>query len=249
MQLPEQIDFNLIADDYANSAVIARESAMILVERLLCWKQMPEVVLDLGAGTGFVTEFCLELSDCMQIHALDKAEAMLAQVPNSARVTKIVGQAHSMPCRDQTYDAVLANMLLPWCSHWPALFAEIKRVLKPGGMLLFSTLAPDGKRLPSSWHPHACWRDLPEMKQLGDILAHQSYRDVVMDQMPLVFAFDDFEHMKTTLQQSGILTGRPVGVEESNDEPLLNLELIFGHALLGQPQGEFAVSVSAITRR
>ena len=254
MMRPEQINFNTLSDVYHDSAGVAHHSAELLVERLLCWKTMPSRVLDLGAGTGFVTEHLLSMHDQVEVHALDCAESMLERVPKSARVTKMVANARSMPCRDNQYDAVLANMVLPWCAHWPDVFAEIKRVLRPGGMFLFTTLSPySWQHDVLNWGEHGCWRDLPDMDVVGDVLLRQGYADTVMDRMMVTFAFDDVVHMRDCLLRSGWLMAEPLlGRRAMASDPKLTIEIIFGHTLksIKSPHGgaEISVPLSDVTR-
>ena len=250
-ELPEQINFNGLANDYADSAVIASTAADILVERLMCLKSLPHQVLDLGAGTGQVPELLLSLSESMEIVALDCAEAMLSHVPNTSQVTKIPANARKMPFQDNQFDAVLANMLLPWCGHWPALFTEVQRVLKPGGILLFSTLSPyTWSQNALDWSAYGCWRDLPEMEVIGDLLDKQGYKDTVIDKMSLRFAFEDEGHLRDCLFASGWLMSEPPLQDPMLKEWQCALEVVFGHAMkpLVQP-GEFHITPDAITRR
>jgi malonyl-CoA O-methyltransferase len=252
MQTPEQLDFNALAGDYHDHAVVARHASDMLVERLLCWKQMPECVLDLGAGTGFVTESLLALSDQVEVYALDVADRMLDQVPASARVTRVLANARSMPCRDQQFDAVLANMVLPWCAHWPDVFAQVKRVLRPGGMFLFTTLSPYSwqKNDHLAWGELGCWRDLPDMDVVGDVLLRQGFIDTVMDRLETTFVFDDLAHMADDLMQSGFLQARPL-IDDASVDPSMTMELVFGHAIRGEQAGnpsEFIVDASKVGR-
>ena len=250
IQYPEKINFNQLADSYADAAVVARTTAEILVERLMCWKSLPVDLLDLGTGTGFVTELLLSLRDNMHIHALDCADHMLAQVPNSQRVTKVLSNARSMPCRDNQFDAVIANMVLPWCAHWPVLFSEVKRVLKPGGLLLFSTLSPYTWSSKIEWEDVGCWRDLPTMEQVGDALAQQGFHDTVLDNMRLSFAFEDTEHLKDAMLASGWLVSEPKPQEYQQPDVRIDLEIVFGHAVNPlSEQGEYRISADNITFR
>ncbi len=249
--LPEQIDFNTMVDVYVGSSVICSYAAEILVERLMCWKSLPYQVLDLGAGTGQITELLLSLSQSMQVYALDIAEKMLAQVPNSSQVTKVLGNARSMPCHDNQFDAVLANMVLPWCANWPTLFAEIKRVLRPGGLLLLSTLSPHSwPNLHLLWSEQGCWRDLPEMEVVGDLLTKLGYCDTVMDKMMVSFAFEDEAYLAETLQQTGWLTQVPPLQDPLQKDVQFDLELVFGHAIKPMhAKDEFLVDPRQISHR
>jgi SAM-dependent methyltransferase len=90
-------------------------------------------VLDLGAGTGLLTEMVLEPG--RDVVAVDPSPEMLGEL--SARlpgVTTSVGTAEAVPVADASVDVVVAGQ----AAHWfePASAAhEIRRVLRPGGVL------------------------------------------------------------------------------------------------------------------
>ena len=99
----------------------------------LVGRERPLRVLDLGAGTGLLTEVVRELGH----HALavDPSAEMLAEL--TARlpdVEAVVGAAESIPVDDASVDAVVAGQAAHWFDA-EAAAAEIRRVLRPGGVL------------------------------------------------------------------------------------------------------------------
>ena len=87
-------------------------------------------VLDLGAGTGKLTEVLLDLG--FDVVAVEPSEAMRALLP--ARAETLDGDAEHLPLPDASVDAVLVGQAFHWFDAEPAL-AEIARVLRPGGTL------------------------------------------------------------------------------------------------------------------
>jgi SAM-dependent methyltransferase len=93
----------------------------------------PLDVLDLGAGTGLLTEVVRGLGH--GVRAVDPSPEMLAQL--TARlpgVATAVGTAESLPVGDASVDAVVAGQAAHWFDPAPAS-REIRRVLRPGGVL------------------------------------------------------------------------------------------------------------------
>src|SRR5690606_17221299 len=82
--------------------------------------------------------------------ALDVAPGMLAQVrghaggfrfnPFAPRPVPVAADARALPLADRSVDVLYSNLCLQWVEDLPAVFAGLRRVLKPGGLLLVSTL-------------------------------------------------------------------------------------------------------------
>jgi SAM-dependent methyltransferase len=103
----------------------------------------PVRVLELAAGTGVVTrELAARLDPGVELVATDLNEAMLAvaKAQGTARdVSWRQADAMALPFEDASFDAVVCQfgaMFFPDKAH---AFAEARRVLRPGGTLLFNT--------------------------------------------------------------------------------------------------------------
>jgi len=91
------------------------------------------IALELGAGTGKFTARLLESG--ARVIAVDPVEQMLAQLKrNTAGATALRGTAERIPLADCAVDAVVCAQAFHWFATAAAL-AEIRRVLKPGGVL------------------------------------------------------------------------------------------------------------------
>lgn len=85
-------------------------------------------VVDLGAGTGKLTEVLLDLG--MDVVAVEPSGSMRERIP--ARAEVVEGSAEQLPLEDDSVDAVLVGQAFHWFDRDAAL-AEIARVLRPGG--------------------------------------------------------------------------------------------------------------------
>jgi ubiquinone/menaquinone biosynthesis C-methylase UbiE len=97
-------------------------------------------VLDIGAGAGTDTLTAARLVGPEgKVFALDMTPAMLAKLrrnvslANAANVEVIAGDAESIPLPDASVDVVTSNGVLNLVPDKPKAFAEIFRVLRPGG--------------------------------------------------------------------------------------------------------------------
>ncbi len=103
-------------------------------------------VLELGAGTGALwltnqdripTDWDITLSD-FSSGMLAQARAALSVVAHPFAFGVVDAQA--IPYADGAFNAVIANHMLYHVPNLPLALAEVRRVLKPGGMLITSTV-------------------------------------------------------------------------------------------------------------
>jgi SAM-dependent methyltransferase len=122
--------FGAVAADYAalRPGYPADVVAFLLGDR-------PLRVLDLGAGTGLLTEALLAAGH--EVVAVDPSPGMLDQLrARLPRVEAAVGGAEAIPLPDADVDAVVAGQAAHWFDPVPAT-AELRRVLRPGGVVGF----------------------------------------------------------------------------------------------------------------
>jgi len=101
-------------------------------------------VLDLGCRTGALTRHFL---DGNEVVGLDVDAAALAKAAERGIEPVQANVEESLPFEDGSFDAVVAGELLEHLQFPDALVAEIRRVLRPGGVLVGSV--PNAYRLKS----------------------------------------------------------------------------------------------------
>ena len=109
-------------------------------------------VLDLGSGTGFFTD--LLATSYNQVIGLDLSKDMLrfAKKCRNENIIWLEADAHNIPLQDESIDFIYSNLVIQWCEPLDVAIKEMLRVLKPGGLIIFTTLV-DGTlhELKSSW--------------------------------------------------------------------------------------------------
>ncbi|MER2602208.1 MAG: methyltransferase domain-containing protein, partial [Candidatus Competibacter phosphatis] len=136
--------FERAAASYDQAAVLQREIGGRLLERLDLIKLKPESIVDVGCGTGTITAALLKKYRKARVIGLELAPAMVAaarkRAPWLRTLHGVVGEAEALPLATASCDLIFSNLALQWTLDLDRVFAEFQRVLKPGGVLLFSTL-------------------------------------------------------------------------------------------------------------
>lgn len=136
--------FSRAARDYDRVAALQRDVGERLVAALETLQREPATVLDLGSGTGhFYPALQARFPDAHYI-GLDLAQGMVefARERHSGAGDWLVGDAESLPLASGSVDLVFSSLAFQWCYRPEQLFAELARVLRPGGLCLFSSLGP-----------------------------------------------------------------------------------------------------------
>jgi SAM-dependent methyltransferase len=107
-----------------------------------------ERILDIGVGTGRAS---LPLArDGRQVTGIDSSQAMLDQCRANAGETPIdlrLGDVARLPFADGQFDTALGLNVVVHFPHVRDILAEWKRVVRPGGRLLFDIYSDDHERV------------------------------------------------------------------------------------------------------
>lgn len=113
-----------------------------------------ERVVDVGSGAGFDSFVAAtQVGQAGRVIGIDMTPEMLAKSRATAaqlgfaHVEFREGLAEGMPVDDEWADVVISNGVINLCADKRAVFAEIRRVLRPGGTLQFADIA-NGRPVP-----------------------------------------------------------------------------------------------------
>ena len=103
-------------------------------------------VLDVGCGTGVVAITAARRG--AQVTGLDLTPPLLEQARENSRIAGVTVEwleddAESLPFEDATFDIVLSQFGHMFAPRPEVALDEMLRVLKPGGMIAFSTWPPE----------------------------------------------------------------------------------------------------------
>jgi|TARA_B110000116_G_scaffold61326_1_gene52409 malonyl-CoA O-methyltransferase len=136
--------FGRAASSYDNAAHLQRDIGSELLRQIPC-DLKPQVVVDLGCGTGYFSDALRRRFPAAKIIALDLAEGMLqfAQRQRELSAAYLCADAESLPLQTGCVDLIFSSLAIQWCENLRVLFSELQRVLSPNGHALLATLGPE----------------------------------------------------------------------------------------------------------
>ena len=290
-KLSAPIDLDRVRALFSNPARVAeaeflrREIASRMHERLQLVKVNPLRVLDAGCGTGPDLPALQKSYPAAQILGVDTSPAMIAAargqatksglsqligklLPAKSGIDYLCADMADLPLARNNVDLVWSNLALHWHPQPDRVFAEWQRVLKVGGLLMFSCFGPDTlQELRTAFAevdlaPHT----LPfvDMHDFGDQLVEAGFAEPVMDMEKITVTYDTAEKL---LADARALGGNPLqtrrqgllgkqayqrmlqGLEKqrrADGKLALTFEVIYGHAF--RPAARVTSSGEAIIR-
>ncbi|MBF0584970.1 MAG: methyltransferase domain-containing protein [Magnetococcales bacterium] len=189
-----------------------------LLERLDDIKLVPGRILELGDRTGLLARQLQRRWPKADIYALTFTESLARQgryrtLPWQRHPRNLVGSADALPFARGQFDLVISNMALHWSPDLPAALREIRRVLAPDRLLLFTVAGSE-----SLWELHACltqvdqteygrsWvrrPELPSLSGLGHLLSASGFVLPVADRDRAVLSVPDLPWLLRQLKALG----------------------------------------------
>ena len=207
---PAQVrrSFSAAAERYAEAAALPREVEDRMLERLDFVSSLdPQVVLDLGAGPGRATSELAQRFEQAQVVSLDLSLDMLKCHPQPPTGFRIAADSHQLPLADASVDLIFSNLMLQWCADVGQVIAEMRRVLRPDGVLMFSTFGPDTLReLRAAWagvDSGAHVSSFIDMRDLGDGMLACGLANPVVDVDHIVLTYEKVRGLMADLKAWG----------------------------------------------
>ena len=270
--------FERAAASYDAAAVLQNEVCRRMLARLDYIRLEPETILDAGSGTGNAVTGLLERFPAARVIALDLALAMARRarsrrprpalstvegwrrlfVGGGQQLVAVCGDIEQLPLASACAGMVWSNLVIQWSIEPRRAFAELHRVLAPGGLLLFSSFGPDTlKELRAAFRSvdrHTHVNRFTDMHDVGDSLVASGFADPVMDMEIITLTYADVRELMRDLKAIGahnMTRGRPPTLagksllaqvarnyEAARRDGRLpaTFEVIYGHAWKPQPR-------------
>jgi malonyl-CoA O-methyltransferase len=263
--------FARAATSYDAAAVLQREVSDRMAERLDYIKHQPAVILDAGSGTGYGAAELRRRYPDARVLELDLAEGMLRvsrgkQKEQSGLIGRLFSKApwqvcadvERLPLADASVDMIWSNLTIQWVNEPDSVFAEFQRVLKPEGLLMFSTMGPDTlvelKTAFAAADRASHVNQFIDMHDLGDALVRTGFATPVMDMEKIVLTYDSARDVMQDLKAIGAhnaMAGRNKGLfgkrawqtvvdryegYRRDGKLPATYEVVYGHAWRGAPK-------------
>jgi malonyl-CoA O-methyltransferase len=212
---------------YDAAAVLQREVAARMAQRLDYVKLAPAVIVDAGCGTGeAVGELGLRYP-AATVLAFDIALPMVEAARKRARTQRsllrrllhpltargapppqfVCADINALPFSGVCADLIWSNLALQWVNDLPRAIAEFRRVLRVGGLLSFTTFGPDTLREIRSAFSRASGATYTnrfvDMHDIGDMLVDAGFADPVMDMERIVLTYESPRALLAELKSIG----------------------------------------------
>lgn len=241
-------------EDYANAAVLARETGEEMLARLDWMTLRPGLVVDLGCGTGEMSSRLQTRYPEATVLALDLSGGMLEYAKRAGQRGCVNADAGQLPLRNQSVDLIFANLLFPWHEDMGLLLRECHRVLSPDGLIMFTAFGLDTLKEWQAILNHTISPVFVDMHVIGDLMLQSGFVDPVLDVNHYTLTYREQTHLFQELHANGMLTVKPemINPEEisfTEEETMpVTYEVVFAHAFVQAPGDEIAASEDGVVR-
>ncbi len=206
-----QVYLDSIAADYADYSFLQQEVAARLFERLEMMNLQPNRVLDVGCRIGQLTQELTNKFPKAKILGIDPSKKMLKQAKQAYGLFSPVsfkqGDADKLPVKNKSMDLVISNLNYDYHLDKTPIFLEFNRVLKPGGLLIFSALGPDSfQELRQTWQTidsKAQFQTFYDMHIIGDQVQAAAFENTLMDRDLIQLNYQTVKGLLKELKRAG----------------------------------------------
>ena len=216
----KRIAFNRAAITYDKHAVLQKQISKDLFDRLSLIKIDPNIILDLGSGTGENNSIFKSIYKNKRIINYDFSERMLEQAKTKekglfglkdlfgkCKVSYICGDIEELPFAKNLIDLVWSSSSIQWCTDLNKTLSEIKKSLNFGGLFIFSTFGPktlnELSNINKSLSNKETVNKFHDMHEIGDMLISNGFSDPVLDSDIYTLTYSNIDKLFLDIKNIG----------------------------------------------
>jgi len=188
--------FNRAAKTYDSCSTLQDTISGNLIDRLKNIKLYPLDILDLGCGTGTnglnlrkkykksrIINY--DFSENMLKEACIKQKLFILDKINPSPYSYICADIEAIPLEENSLDLVWSSSTLQWCNELELVFDQIKKILKPGGLFIFSTFGTNTlselRNITENLFKEKRTSTFTDMDNVRNLLLSSGFRNSVLD--------------------------------------------------------------------
>lgn len=178
--------------------------------------------------------------------ALDQGEILLAERYSEAQIIRHEG---IIALSDQSVDLLFANLLLPRVDDLSSVLERWKHLLRPNGLMVFSSFGPDTLIELREHAPDSISIHMEDMHNLGDHLVRARFVDPVLDVDQLQITYRELSVLQQELQMANLITKQELSFPANSDQLFsLTFEIVYGHAWGPEKGAEFTADTDGTVK-
>ena len=213
--------FSKRASSYDSQSYVQEDVNRRLLERLNLIKHNSLDTLEIGSGTGRLSEDLKQKYPSINLISMDLSHEMsMIHKHKNTKAKCITAKAEHPPFKEESFDTILTSLTLHWCEIDIILFKKYNELLKPGGLFLFSVAGPDTfkefRKCPREIYNKLRFNSFIDMHHYGDYLLNSNFKDPVVDNEQITLEFSTFDKLLKSLRLTG------TNIISSNNNPTIS---------------------------
>ena len=174
-----RLSFDRAAHRYDKSAKLQQQVANHLIDIVSGHSAASVATLDIGCGTGQVTEAMCRLFPQGEVVGLDFSERMLAQTKqrlDSQGLTAelICADAEQLPFGADSFDLIVSSLMLQWSNNLAGTLAACRSALRDDGKMIFNTFTEG-----TLTEVKQSWQAVDQQQHTSQFLSKQALQSTV----------------------------------------------------------------------
>ena len=209
--------FNRNAKTYDQYSSLQNKISDNLFKKIDLIEVMPDLILDLGCGTGRNGVIMKDRYQNSRLINYDFSLNMLQEAKKNQneildnKSNFVCGDIEELPFSENTFDVIWSTSSLQWCNNLSDIFKKVQLTLKPGGLFIFSTFGPNTlfelKSITKKISNYQKTNDFIDIQNIKDILVDVGLRHPVIETEEFRMTYKDINTLFLDLKNIGATSG------------------------------------------